>query len=216
MGGIAEPTKPLFPSDVKQPGALPNLNPPAPALEHPGAVIPTSIKPTAGNESRPAAPEFAPKTTFDVDIHTVTSSDSYKTISREFYNDDRFAAALSAYNQDRLIRTGDRVDVPPIHVLKRKFPQMVGGGAVQPASGSRNTAPSQPEWNNAAPRPVTNGRSVFTVPNGNGMTLRQIARQTMGSEQRWSDIYDLNKISRPDEVLAPGTELKMPTDARLP
>ncbi|WP_157470269.1 hypothetical protein [Gemmata sp. SH-PL17] len=215
MGGIAEPPKlPLSPN-TNQPGA-PEFKPSAPALEHPGVAIPTVIKPTAGNESRPAAPEFAPKTTFDVDIHTVMSNEDYKSISREFYNEDRFAAALSAYNQNRAIRAGDRVDVPPIHVLKRKFPQMVGGGAVQPASGSRSTAPSQPEWNNAAPRPVTNGRSVFTVPNGNGMTLQQIARQTMGSEQRWRDIYDLNRqITRPDEVQTPGTELKLPTDARL-
>ncbi len=214
MGGIAEPPKlPLSPN-TNQPGA-PEFKPSAPSFDPPSVAIPTVIKPTAGNESRPAAPEFAPKTTFDVDIHTVMPKEDYKSISREFYNEDRFAAALSAYNKNRLIKTGDRVDVPPIHVLKRDFPQLIGGGTVQPASGSRSTAPSQPEWNNAAPRPVANGRSVFTVPNGNGMTLQQIARQTMGSEQRWRDIYDLNPQVSSNERLLPGTELKMPADARL-
>ncbi len=214
-GSTFEPAKPPFPSEKLQPGALPNLNPSAPTFNPSGAAIPTSIKPAGNTETRPAAPEFAPKTTFDVDIHTVMPKEDYKSISREFYNDDRFAAALSAYNQNRLIKIGDRVDVPPIHVLKRDFPQLIGGGTVQPASGSRSTAPSQPEWNNAAPRPVANGRSTFTIPNGNGMTLQQIARQTMGSEQRWRDIYDLNPQVSSNERLLPGTELKMPADARL-
>ena len=48
-------------------------------------------------------------------------------------------------------------------------------------------------------------QTTFRVPQG-GMSLRAVARLTLGTEQRWGDIYDLNpQITKPDAVLPAGT-----------
>ena len=47
------------------------------------------------------------------------------------------------------------------------------------------------------------------------MTMKAVAKLTLGNEQRWGDIYDLNSHLRPDNLPA-GTELKLPADARIP
>ncbi|MBP3958746.1 hypothetical protein J8F10_26165 [Gemmata sp. G18] len=156
-----------------------------------------------------------------MDIHSATRTDDYGTISKEFYNDDRFARALSEYNQNRPVRAGAYVNVPPIHVLKRQFPSLTGGNTVLPAGGSGTSAPTSassaaPKWSTADPRPTTTGRATFVVPRGNGMTLQQVAQQTMGTAQRWRDIYDENPAIKPDEVLPTGTEVKLPAGVRLP
>jgi hypothetical protein len=49
------------------------------------------------------------------------------------------------------------------------------------------------------------------------MTLRAVSRLTLGADTRWAEIWELNRqITRPDEVLPAGTELRLPPDARLP
>ena len=52
------------------------------------------------------------------------------------------------------------------------------------------------------------------VPAG-GMSLAAVARQTLGSEARWRDVYDLNPRVAPD-LVAGGTELRLPADATVP
>ncbi len=50
------------------------------------------------------------------------------------------------------------------------------------------------------------------VPMG-GMSMQAVARLTLGNEQRWSEIYDLNPQLNPSKVPA-GTDLKLPADAK--
>jgi hypothetical protein len=47
------------------------------------------------------------------------------------------------------------------------------------------------------------------------MSLNAVARQTLGSEARWRDVYDLNPRVAPDFIPA-GTELRLPADATVP
>lgn len=213
--------KPAFP-DVKPPAAVappvgvtphpfpvgvgPKTDVKPPAFDPPALGTPTGFtKPAGASDAKPIAPEFAPKTTFDVDVHDPKANDTYETISLEFYNDKRFATALKAFNQNQPLQGGRYVNVPPIHVLKRQFPTQAGG-AVVPV-GASGAPSSDPVWG-AVPKPAA--RNTFTVPQG-GMTLRQIARQALGNEQRWSDIYDLNpQITKPSDLLPAGTELKLP------
>ena len=206
----------------KPPGVFPSIDaPPKPSLEPPvGMGTPTAFtKPGGTTEVKPVAPEFAPKTGFDVDLHDPKANDSYESISLEWYNDRRYAAALRAFNQNKPLQGGHSVDVPPIHILKRRFPAQAGG-AVTPVGGA--AVPSAtPQWGPAGDKPdaparaVGAGRGGYVVPPG-GMTMKAVARLTLGNEQRWRDIYDLNSNLRPDDVLPPGTELKLPADARLP
>ena len=45
--------------------------------------------------------------------------------------------------------------------------------------------------------------------------MKEVARQLLGSEQRWGDIWDLNRqYTDPGAVLPAGTELKVPADSR--
>jgi MraZ protein len=44
-------------------------------------------------------------------------------------------------------------------------------------------------------------------------TLRDLARRTMGSSDRWADIYKLNPNLKPELTLAAGTVVRLPGDA---
>ena len=46
------------------------------------------------------------------------------------------------------------------------------------------------------------------------MTLKTVARQVLGSDQRWGELYELNPQVNASEVLPAGTELRLPAGAR--
>jgi LysM repeat protein len=167
-----------------------------------------TVTPVSGSGSG----ERVPSTSYDVDIYDPKPGDSYPSIAREFYNDTRYAAALQAYNRNKPIRPADPIEVPPIYILKRMMPAEPGGGV--PAAGPGSSAPAA--WNpSGTPAARSGGHVLFRVPQG-GMSMRAVARWTLGNEQRWTEIYDLNPQAKPDEKLPAGTELKLPADARLP
>jgi hypothetical protein len=45
--------------------------------------------------------------------------------------------------------------------------------------------------------------------------MRAIARNTLGDDQRWGEIYNLNPQLRAD-LIPEGTDVRLPTDAKLP
>jgi hypothetical protein len=206
----------VTPKPDLRPVPMPNSNP------RPGAGTPTEYtKPSGTSEVRPIVSETVPRTTFDVDLYEPKANDSYESISQEYYNDKRYAAALKAHNGNLPLQGGRAVEVPPIHILKKKFPGQVG--AVTPAGGTSTPSTGGPLWSPATTKPDPTpiraagaGRGVYVVPQG-GMTMKAIARLTLGNEQRWRDIFDLNPhFTNPDDVLTAGTELRLPTDARIP
>lgn len=169
---------------------------------------------------RPVAAATAPKTDFDVDLYDPKKDDSYESISQDIYNDKRYAAALRAFNRNQQLQGGRLVELPPIYVLKRRYPNMVGAAIPTGANGAGALPTStEPNWGPAGgelvPVTPTEKRGVFVVPRGPGMTLQAIAREKFGTEQRWRDLYDLNpQISKANAVLPAGTEVKLPSDAR--
>jgi LysM repeat protein len=158
-----------------------------------------------------------PKTGFDVDLYYPRSNDTYESISQEYYNDKRYAAALRAFNSNAALQGGQTIDVPPMHVLKKSFATFIG---TQPGGAPRvvpTGASSTPEWGSApkpdpAPARPANNRNTFVVP-PSGMTMEAIARQVGVT---WRDIYDLNPSYNPGVFLPAGTELRMPANAKLP
>jgi MraZ protein len=44
-------------------------------------------------------------------------------------------------------------------------------------------------------------------------TMRDLARRTLGSAERWTDIHKLNPMLKPEETLAAGTTIRLPGDA---
>lgn len=211
---------------VEPPSFAPIGSPPAGGLGTPAGFT----KPGGSTDARPLVPELAPRTSFDVELYEPRKDDSYDSISKDFYNDARFAKALEAFNRARSPNGVRTVEVPPLHVLRKQFPQLMGGAVapvISPASGTGGTgntggtggtfppppaAGSDGVWGRVGepPAPATPVRSnTYRVPAG-GMTPREIARSVLGSEQKWRDLYDLNGGILPDSVLPAGTEVKLP------
>jgi len=240
MGLDSSPKPPLLPEPGNLASGLPKPPPAAvtgkpvepptppaplvPAIGTPAAIPPTpmDLKPAPASPTTPAAKiEFVkpaesgtvtpaggtvrqPTTTYDVDIYHPKANDSWEAISREYYNDTKFAAALRAYNNGKAL-TGT-VDVPPIHVLRRTpAPAAVVGTptSARPASGD--------PWNAVGAGP--GGGKVYRVPAGSGVALTTVAKQLLGSDQRWREIWDLNP-NLTSTIAPPGAELKLPADAR--
>ncbi len=179
-----------------------------------------ALSPARGDNPLAATPpvpaERPPTTSYDVDIYEPKPGDSWESISKDFYGDARFAPALRTYNRNKPLHGAGPVDVPPLYILRRLMP--AGSSGVVPAS---QTVPAGDPWN-APPtyshRPLapaaTGGAKIFRVP-VDGMSLPTIARQLLGNEQRWVELYDLNPQVTAARVPA-GTELRLPPDARLP
>jgi hypothetical protein len=161
-------------------------------------------------------PEHTPTTSFDVDIYEPKAGDNWEAISREFYNDSRYAAGLRAYNRNKPLQGAGPVDVPPIHIVKRYVPGAVApAGGITTSPGMGTSALPDTTWGTATTPTRTGGDKTFRIPQG-GMSMRAVARLTLGSEQRFDDIYRLNPHLKPDEILPAGTDLKLPPDARNP
>jgi nucleoid-associated protein YgaU len=187
--------------------AVPPIGPEAPkplTIEYNKPVGSTEVKPIV-------APDRAAQTSFDVDLHEPKNGDTYATISKEFYNDAKYASALQEYNGRRPLQTSVRVEVPPIHVLKKRYPQLIS--AVVPASGTSKSGDVWGPAGEATPAFRASGQRTFTVPTG-GMTMGAVARDTLGAPTRWRDIYDLNPSLSPGDVLPAGTVVKIPTEAK--
>jgi LysM repeat protein len=164
------------------------------------------VKPAEGGIVTTAAGTSRPATTsYDVDIYEAKIGDSWEAISREYYSDPKYAAVLQAYNRNAALQTGRKLDVPPLHVLRRMMP-----AAGTPASRS-GVPPVGDPWNAVA---AVNGPKTYRVPNGDGMSLPAVAKLLLGNDQRWKELYDLNPDVNPSRV-AGGTELKVPADARV-
>ena len=162
-----------------------------PALPAPASPPPAPLKITPVSQSMPEA-----RTSFDVDVHEIRSGDTYASISKKYLGDDRYADAIRAYNKEAALTAGATADIPPIHVLRKKFATLVS----RPA-----------EW---APAAATPGGKTYEVPAG-GITLKGIAKLAYGDEIDWTKIWNLNLQRKPDEVLPEGTIVRVPDDARV-
>jgi hypothetical protein len=175
-----------------------------------------STKPSTSAPTAPvAAVERAPITSYDVDVYELKATDTWETISQEFYNDKRYAAALRAANSNKALSSGGMVDIPPLYILKQKFqnpatPRSTTSQTPPPASPPPTWAPSVA----TTPAVPNGGFKLYKVPPG-GISMRAIARNTLGDDQRWGEIYNLNPQLRAD-LIPEGTDVRLPTDAKLP
>ncbi|HEY1191789.1 MAG TPA: hypothetical protein VGE74_29425, partial [Gemmata sp.] len=157
-----------MPSETK-PNVITDTKPlvPAPETPLPGHPKPNTLeltKPASGTEVKPALPERAPKTSYDVDVYDPKLGDTYESISQEWFNGKQYAAALKAYNQNQPLQGGRYVNIPPVYILERMAPT-TGGNVTRPRTGSAPTADG-PNWTatpSERPTPTT-GRSTFLVP----------------------------------------------------
>ncbi len=203
-----------------------------------GTAVHLTKPPASPPATSVTAIERSPTTSYDVDLYEPKANDSWETISQEFYNDKRYAAALQAANKNKPLTSGGMVDIPPIYILKQKFqtpagtrtptgqtspppsppPSWAPSVATTPAtpSGQTSTPPSWAPSVATTPATPSGGTKTYRVPPG-GITMQAIARNYLGSDQRWQEIYNLNpQFTKPDGVIPEGTDIRLPADAKLP
>jgi nucleoid-associated protein YgaU len=133
-----------------------------------------------------------------VDVHYFKAGDSWPSISKQHFGDERFGAALKAYNANAATSPNQPIDVPPIHVLRRKYPDLIAAAAVaeppiaKPASGER----------------------TYEIPAG-GLTFKEIAKRALGDENYWGQVWDLNRKHRADEPLPAGVRIRLPAESKI-
>ncbi len=167
---------------------------------------------------------------YEVQRYTAGPSETWEGISRNKYGSERFARALAAFNRDRnpgltAPLPGVTILLPPAYILQRRYPQLVeaapptpnyaenAASGIKPAFGSANSGTAV--YPPSAPVPATSGTyKLYRVqPND---TIWVIAKRTLGSGDRWPEIFRLNRDVLGDvNQLPPGLVLRLPPDARV-
>jgi hypothetical protein len=175
-----------------------------PPVADPPTIPPINIK--AGPP--PAAP--VKKDSYDELWHD-DHGEPYAAISREYYHDPKYAAALEAYNKgrrDKIIR------VPPPWVLEEKFPNLVGkdkAPEAKPKDTGLKFEPVSPLPSGRSAPPVTETSrpaDEYRVTRESGETVREVAQKVLGDGTAWKKLYDLNPNIDPTLPLPAGTILR--------
>lgn len=199
-------TPPTMPEVKVAPPTIVDVKPIPPATPAPDSFVPSG-RATAPPQDlpkldlpRPVTPAsaMAPREDYDVDVHYFKAGESWQSISKQHFGDERYGNALKAYNPNPVVTPNQPIDVPPIHVLRRKFPDLiVAPGVVEPLPA----------------KPVSTTR-VYEIPSG-GLTFKEIARRALGDENYWGQIWELNSKLRADEPVPAGTKIKLPAEAKI-
>jgi hypothetical protein len=172
----------------------------------------------------PRAPAPAVKDHWDDDLVMGRAGDSYKQIAGDKYGSERYAQALMFYNRDHILATdatrkdpstivsNQRIYVPPLRVLQRDYESVIPPASE--ASTSRAPAAAPPPAG-AASAPAANLPEKSYRVRGNGERFLTIARNMLGDENRWYEIYQLNTRFDPKLEIPGGTVLRMPGDAKI-
>ena len=108
------------------------------------------------------------------------NGENYATISKLHYRSETYAAALKKYNMANPGGQADYIRIPPVWVLKSATP------ATSAAFGQRT-------WPRRRALDTTRTQAnVYIVP-VNGEFLAEIAQKTLGDEDGWTRIKELNK-----------------------
>ena len=157
---------------------------------------------------------------FDEDLHEPKPGDNYAMISKKYYDDAGYAAALAEYNKSNPTNN-KMVRIPPLWVLEQNHAKAMPVGNIRTTS---MTAPANDRRDNAPPPPNAesreesksspfNGMRVYTVARP-GETLRSIAQNQLGNANAWKSVKDYNISVDENAELSPGTKLYMPPGAR--
>ncbi|MEX2188877.1 MAG: LysM peptidoglycan-binding domain-containing protein [Pirellulales bacterium] len=197
---------------------------PSPIVEPiPTHDTPAASDPPAGIAQQPAADEPRNRT------YVTVNGDTPASIAERLYGDDRYAAALMAYNgvdiaPDVGVNAGGEVLVPQLVDLRRAFAQLIPDDSSHSVAADVATAnaPRDQVPNNAA---VANRDDVAAHANNvatrvyqvaRGETVYDIARKELGRVSRWREILQLNQdqLGGDIDAVAPGMKLRLPEDGR--
>lgn len=186
---------------------------PAPAQVARGPAPALGGAPAAGLAAPPTAAILTPQVeSYDEETHRCTANDSFRAISQKYYQSDRYAQALWLFNRNHpmaaegvqqnppVLQAGTAVYIPPTRILEKYYASALSGAA----AGAETAAAAA-----SAERQYRVRRS--------GETVYDIARRTLGSGDRWMEIYRLNQQQRLDPMspVPAGLVLRLPADARV-
>jgi MraZ protein len=84
----------------------------------------------------------------------------------------------------------------------------------QPMTSPATTTPPMPPPSSEGSKPSAPDTPLYKV-RGKGETLREIARRTLGSGDRWRQIYRLNPDLQPELIVPSGKYVLLPADAKV-
>jgi nucleoid-associated protein YgaU len=192
------------------------------------AAVPAIVAPP----SPPPAPSSPVVESFLEETHVCKSDDTLAKICQDKYHDARYQQALLMYNRSHpmagagiysdppALQAGQRVMMPPLSVLEKRYGQTMSWLPRQPAPvAAAVPAPAAPVAPVApvAPPPAPSaswssqsaGFRLYTVQ-GQNETLWDIAKRNLGSGERWSDITALNSGLDAMKPVPVGTLLHLP------
>lgn len=190
--------------------------PDVPTIKIPGAggTPPVADPPTIPRvDIKAGPPPAAPvkKDSYDELWHD-DHGEPYAALSREYYHDPKYAAALEAYNKgrrDKIIR------VPPPWVLEEKFPTLVGkekAPEAKPKDTGLKFEPVSPLPSGRSAPPATETSrptDEYRVTRESGETVREVAQKALGDAAAWKKLYELNPNIDPTLPLPAGTILRL-------
>ncbi len=198
---IKPEVKPLPATELPAIGSVPVTATPASAVRP----APTTTPTTASIAATP------PRTDYDVDLHYVRAGDSWAAISKQHFGDERYADALKGFNQNASLAGVQRVEVPPIHVLRKNYSALIG----RPVEKGGDWGSITPSSATEPKRTITgSGYKMYTVPPG-GRTLKEIAADAYGDEGRWGMVWDTNPKLVPDKVVPEGTKIYLTSQSKI-
>jgi hypothetical protein len=168
------------------------------------ANVPPEIKPSEAPPARDPAPAVAGKPSeddYEEDLYTMRDGDNYRAISKLHYRSENYATALMKYNQANHGAQARYIRIPPVWVLEKRYPADITGGP--------QTTNFSPPAAVDAPRPP----NVYIV-SGTGEYLAEVAQKTLGNEDAWTRIKELNKNINEVKRIPAGTRLILPPDAK--
>jgi hypothetical protein len=172
----------------------------------------------------PSTPAPAQKDHWDDDMYVGQAGDTFKRIASDKYGSDRYAQALEYYNRDHVLATdatrrdpatimsNQRIYIPPARILQREYESVIPSES-EAAAGRTGPAATRPAAPGASPAAGLPEKS-YRVRGGGEMFLT-IARNTLGNDLRWPEIYNLNQRFAPEVEVPGGTILRMPGDAKI-
>ena len=184
-----------------------------------GLTVPPSAPPAVKAES-----VSTPKTDYDEDIVRVRSGDTYTSLAKAHYEDDKYSAALKEYNRGLDIGLTREIQVPPLYVLKKLTKSSFDrfDPATRPVSSSTPVisgpvldAPtvkteSDLDWNKPGAAKPKADYSVLTTER-DGLTPKLIAKQLLGDAGEWRKLTNFRgERFGEEEGLPKGTEVRYP------
>lgn len=188
--------------------------PEAPTIRLPGTVTPEAPVKAPVMMDPPAIAPPAKKDSYDELWHD-DKGEPFAAISREYFRDPKYAAALEAYNRNRRDKI---IRVPPPWVLEERFPNLINKAPDRSDKAAGNgglkfepVAPLPPSERTAAPAAAVTSRSndEYKVTSESGELIREVARKALGDAGAWKKLYELNPGIDPTLPIPAGTTLRL-------